>query len=102
MSYQEPEEIPYDPNQQLRNEALIATWRDFLDLPVPLAVELGRTKLKARAILELELNSIIQLSRSTGEGVDVLASHHPVARGEIVMIEDRTGVRINEVIVQVA
>lgn len=102
MTYQETEELPPDPNQQRVNEALIATWRDFLDLPVPLAVELGRTKLKARAILELELNSIIQLSRSTGEGVDVLASHHPVARGEIVMIEDRTGVRINEVIVQVA
>jgi len=82
------------------NAAEVETWGNFLDLPVPLAVELGRTKLTARAILELEAQSIIQLSRSTGEGVDVLARNCPIARGEIIMIEDRTGVRINEVIVK--
>jgi flagellar motor switch protein FliN len=48
----------------------------------------------------LEQNSIIQLSRSTGEGVDLLAGERRIARGEIIMIEDRTGVRINEVIVE--
>ena len=82
------------------NQADIKAWRNFLDLPVPLAIELGRTKLTARAILELELHSIIQLSRSTGEGVDVLAGDRRIALGEIIMIEDRTAVRINEVIVQ--
>ena len=102
MNHHNTDEMPPDPARQAANEEQIEAWRDFLDLPVPLAVELGRTKLKARAVLELELNSIIQLSRSTGEGVDVLASHHPVARGEIVMIEDRTGVRINEVVVQIS
>lgn len=100
MSYTDAEEYPPNPALRAANEKYIAGWHDFIDLPVPLAVELGRTKLSARVILELELNSIIQLSRSTGEGVDVLASHHPIARGEIVMIEDRSGVRINEVIVQ--
>lgn len=94
------EEPRPNPALAAANEALIESWRDFLDLFVPLSVELGRTKLSARAILDLELNSIIQLSRSTGEGVDVLASHHPIARGEIVMIEDRSGVRINEVVVR--
>lgn len=76
------------------------SWRNFLDLPVSLSAELGRSKLTARAILKLELNSIIQLSRSSGEGVDVLAGDHRIARGEIIMIEDRTGVRINEIIDQ--
>lgn len=87
-------------NENLRaeNEAEIESWRFFTDLPVPLAVELGRTKLTARAILELEANSIIQLSRSTGEGVDLIADDRRLARGEIIMIEDRTGVRINEII----
>lgn len=80
------------------NEAEIESWRFFHDLPVPLAVELGRTKLTARALLELEANSIIQLSRSTGEGVDVVTDNRRLARGEIIMIEDRTGIRINEVI----
>ena len=63
-------------------------------------LELGRTKLTAREILALEQNSIIKLQRSTGEGVDMLAGGHRVARGEIIMIEDRTGVRINEVIIE--
>lgn len=80
------------------NEADVAAWRDFLDLSVPLAIELGRTKLTVREILEMESHSIIQLSRSTGEGVDLLADNRPLARGEIIMIEDRTGIRINEVV----
>ncbi len=82
------------------NDQRIEAWRDFHDLRVPMAVELGRTRVTARAILALELHSIIQLPRSTGEGVDVLAGEHAIARGEIIVIEDRTGVRINEIIVE--
>jgi flagellar motor switch protein FliN/FliY len=86
-------------HEQLRidNEARVEQWRDHLDLVVPLAIELGRTKLTASAILELETPAIVQLSRSTGEGVDVLADTQRIARGEIVMIEDRTGIRVNEI-----
>ncbi len=80
------------------NEADIEGWRDFMDLSVPLSVELGRTRLTTRALLDIEANGIIQLSRSTGEGVDVLAGERRIARGEILMIEDRTGIRINEII----
>jgi flagellar motor switch protein FliN len=89
-------------DEELRrmNEAEIRSWRDFVDLSVQLAIELGRTTLTAREILDLEQNSIIQLSRSTGEGVDMLAGDKRIARGEIIMIEDRTGVRINEIIVE--
>jgi flagellar motor switch protein FliN/FliY len=79
------------------NKATIELWRAHLDLTVPLAIELGRTKLTAAAILALETQAIVQLARSTGEGVDVLADGHRLARGEIVMIEDRTGIRINEI-----
>jgi len=82
------------------NHAEVETWRMFFDLPVQVSIELGRTKLTARAILELEQNSIIQLSRSTGEGVDIISNDRPLARGEILMVEDRTGVRINEIILR--
>jgi len=88
------------PNQEeirIANENRVELWKDHLDLVVPLAIELGRTKLTASAILELEPHAIVQLSRSTGEGVDVLADSQRIARGEIVMIEDRTGIRINEI-----
>ncbi|MBS1809328.1 MAG: FliM/FliN family flagellar motor switch protein [Acidobacteria bacterium] len=80
------------------NDTEIESWRYFNDLLVPISIEIGRTRLTARAILELENSSIVQLSRSTGDGVDVLAGDRRIARGEIVMIEDHTGVRINEVI----
>lgn len=80
------------------NEQSLYEWRNYMDLSVVLAVELGRTKLTTREVLALEENSIIKLSRSTGEGADVLAGGRRIARGEIIMIEDRTGVRINEII----
>ncbi len=82
------------------NLAIVESWRGMLNLPVALTVELGRTRLTARALLKLEANSIVQLSRSTGEGVDVLAGDEPLAHGEIIMVEDRTGVRINEIVVR--
>jgi flagellar motor switch protein FliN/FliY len=87
-----------NPELQALNEADIESWSGFLDLPVPMSIELGRKRMTARKLIELELHSIIQLSRSTGEGVDVFSGDRHLARGEIIMIEDRTGVRVNEVI----
>jgi flagellar motor switch protein FliN/FliY len=80
------------------NEKTIASWSDFLDLPLPLSVELGRTKLKIREIIDLAPSSVIKLSRSTGEGVDIRADDRRLLRGEIVVIEDRAGVRISEIL----
>lgn len=82
------------------NEELIESWRDYFDLSVPLTIELGRTRLSVRQVLDLELHGIVQLSRSSGEGVDVLADNRPLARGEIIMIEDRAGVRVNQIIAE--
>ena len=80
-----------------RNAADIEAWHNFMDVQTPLTIELGSATLTVRKILELELQSIIQLQRSTAEGVDVVASGLHIARGEIIMIEDRMGVRVNEV-----
>ena len=81
-------------------EKIIESWRNVLDVPIALDVELGRTRLKISEILNLKENSVIQLSRSTGEGVDVRADNQSLLRGEIIVIEDRAGVRINEIIAQ--
>lgn len=85
-------------NLQAANAAEIEILRPFLDLQAPLTIELGRTKLTVQALLDLQKNSIIQLQRSTAEFVDVVASGQQIARGDIIMIEDRTGVRIHEVL----
>lgn len=79
-----------------QNQQTIDAWRDFLDLNVSLSVELGRTRMKVRDLLELRETSVVRLSRSTGEGVDVRADNLSLLRGEIIVIEDHAGVRINE------
>ncbi len=81
-------------------ERIIESWSGVLDVPIPLAVELGRTKMKVREILDLKKDSIIKLSRSSGEGVDIRADNLPLARGEIVVIEDRAGIRVSEIITE--
>lgn len=79
------------------NENIIEAWQDFMDISLPLSIELGGTKMKIREILELENSSVIKLTRSTGEGVDVRSDNQTLVRGEIIVIEDRSGVRINEI-----
>lgn len=91
-----PEQDPL----RILNAGTIESWRYFLDLDVRLSVELGRTKLTVKEILDLEPHAILQLPRSTGEGVDIYAGPNRLARGQILMIEDRMGVRINDIIRQ--
>jgi len=83
---------------QEKNEETIASWHNFLDLNLELSVELGRTKMKIRDLLELEPESLVKLSRSTGEGVEIRADDKPLLRGEIFVLEDRAGVRVSEII----
>lgn len=80
------------------NEKILAAWADFLDLPLSLSLELGRARMSVREILDLKESSIVKLGRSTGEGVDIRADNKPLMRGEIVVIEDRAGVRISEIL----
>ena len=77
---------------------MIQSWRDVLDVPIAVDVELGRTTLRMQEILDLEEGSVVQLPRSTGEGVVVLADDRTLVRGEIIVIEDRAGVRITEIL----
>jgi flagellar motor switch protein FliN/FliY len=68
------------------------------DIPLEITVELGRTRLLIRDILELGVGSIIELEKMAGEPVDLLANGLLIARGEVVVIEDNFGVRITEII----
>ncbi len=79
-------------------EEIIESWHDMLDVPLSVDIELGRTTLTMQDILDLRADSIVKLSRSTGEGVVVLADDRTLVRGEIVVIEDRAGVRVTEII----
>jgi len=68
------------------------------DIPLAITVELGRTELPIKKILELGPGAVIQLDKLAGEPVDILANHKLIAKGEVVVIEDNFGVRITDII----
>lgn len=80
------------------NEANIEKWHHFLDINIPISIEIGRTKMTLEAILALEPESIIQLPRSTGEGVDIIVGDRYIGSGEIVTIEEHSAIRIKELV----
>ena len=70
----------------------------LLDISLDLTVELGRTKMLINDMLKLGQGSVIELSKLAGESLDILANQKPIARGEVVVVNDKYGVRLTEVI----
>jgi flagellar motor switch protein FliN/FliY len=70
----------------------------LLDIPLEVTVEIGRTRLAIRELLQLGPGSIVELSKLAGETLDVLINGKPIARGEAVMVNDKFGVRLTDVI----
>ena len=68
------------------------------DVPVELAVEIGRTQMTIREALALGPGSIVTLNRLSGEPVDLLVNGKPIARGEVVVIDEEFGLRVTEVL----
>jgi flagellar motor switch protein FliN len=72
------------------------------DVPVDLSVEIGRTRMTIAETLGLGTGSIVTLDRLAGEPVDLLVNGKPIARGEVVVIDEEFGLRITEVVGAVA
>jgi len=70
----------------------------IMDVPLSLTVELGRTRRLIREILGFSTGSVIELDRLAGEAVDILVNGKPIARGEVVVINENFGVRITEIV----
>lgn len=68
----------------------------LLDVPVRLTVELGACQLPMREVLQLTAGSVVQLDKPAGTPVELRANQKLVARGEVVVVEDRLGIRITE------
>ena len=68
------------------------------DVPVELAVEIGRTRMTIRETLALGPGSIVTLNRLAGEPVDLLVNGKPIARGEVVVLDEEFGLRVTEVL----
>ena len=70
----------------------------ILDVPVSLSLEVGRTRMPIRNLLQLNQGSVIELERGAGEPLDVYVNGTLIAHGEVVVINDRFGVRLTDVV----
>lgn len=81
----------------LRTDAVLRELLQVQDLPLQVAIEVGRLKLRVRDLIRLAPNSIIELKKPAGEPFDICINGIPVARGEVIIVEQSSGVRIIEV-----
>ena len=70
----------------------------ILDVPVTLSMEIGRTQINIRNLLQLNQGSIVELDRFAGEPLDILVNGTLIAHGEVVVINDKFGIRLTDVI----
>ncbi|AMC36854.1 flagellar motor switch protein FliN [Iodobacter arcticus] len=70
----------------------------ILDIPVSLTVELGRTKIAIRSLLQLAQGSVVELDGMAGEPMDVLVNGCLIAQGEVVVVNDKFGIRLTDII----
>ena len=69
-----------------------------LDIPVQLSVELGRTKVPIKYILQLAQGSIVELDALAGEPMDVLVNGYLIAQGEVVVVNEKFGIRLTDIV----
>ncbi|RDH84828.1 MAG: flagellar motor switch protein FliN [endosymbiont of Galathealinum brachiosum] len=69
-----------------------------LDIPVNLSMEIGRTKISIRNLLQLNQGSVVELERLAGEPMDVLVNGTLIARGEVVVVNEKFGIRLTDII----
>jgi flagellar motor switch protein FliN/FliY len=75
---------------------------DFIrDIPVQLSVELGRTKISIKNLLQLAQGSIVELDAAAGDLMDILVNGTMIAKGEVVVVNEKFGVRLTEIITPV-
>ncbi|WP_420844280.1 flagellar motor switch protein FliN [Lamprobacter modestohalophilus] len=85
----------------LEQSSQVSETRDLamiLDIPVRLSVELGRTKVTIKELLEMAQGSVVELDGLAGEPMDILINGYLIAQGEVVVVEDKYGIRITEIV----
>ena len=70
----------------------------ILDIPVQLTVELGRTRIPIKNILQLAQGSVVELEAMAGEPMDVLVNGYLIAQGEVVVVNDKFGIRLTDIV----
>lgn len=99
----EAEQATAAPVEQLNDSSKPVSNSDMnldmiLELPVTISMEIGRTKISIRNLLQLSQGSVIELDRLAGEAMDVLVNDTLIAHGEVVVVNDKFGIRLTDVI----
>lgn len=88
--------------QQLRTGAAQSAVHNdldmIMDIPVQLSVELGRTKMPIKDLLQLAQGSVVELSALAGEPMDIMINGLLIARGEVVLVNEKLGIRVTDII----
>lgn len=99
-----PEQI-YDPNagKQKDNpfemgEAMASDVTAIYDIPVQISAVLGRTTMQVSQLLKLGRGAVVELDRKVGEAIDIYVNNRLVARGEVVVVEDKLGITMTEIV----
>lgn len=79
-------------------ESTNVTLEAVYDIPVQISVVLGKTSMQVSQLLKLGRGAVIELDRKVGEAIDIYVNNRLIARGEIVVVEDRIGVTMTEII----
>jgi len=87
-----------DGDRMLSFEQVVADVLPFIDTPLKLEIQLGRTPMTIRELLELESGSLVELRKSAGEPIDVLCKDRVLLRGEVTVLEDSLGLRVTEIV----
>lgn len=91
------------PMDQLEDESVEMVDEDanlevILDIPVTIAMEIGRTTVSIRNLLQLNQGSVVELDRLAGEPMDVMVNGTLIAHGEVVVVNDKFGIRLTDVV----
>ena len=70
----------------------------IMDIPLEVTVELGRTKMPIFDLLQLSQGSIVELSKAAGDSLDILVNNKLIARGEVVVVDEKFGIRLTDVV----
>ena len=86
-------------DQQDENQEPVSREIDFLlDIPIEISVQLGASKMLIKELLQLGQGSVIELEKLAGEPMEILANHRLIARGEVVVVNEKFGVRLTDII----
>ena len=92
-------EVPKKNEQEIQTESsAVNNLRVLENIDVKLTVEVGNTEIKIRDLLRLNEGSVVELDRLAGEPLDILANGTMIAKGEVVMVGERFGIRLTEVV----